>query len=143
MIRFNGVRSAGEVSGYRRELDLSTAVATSTWTSHDVAYQAEVFCSTAENVCVACFKTSAPGKLNCSIQLRREAGAVSRCLSNDTLLLQGQASHWGKHLGVKFAGVLKAVTVGGVCRPDADTLHVEGADEVILTLVAGTDLKRY
>jgi len=53
--------------------------------------------------------------------------------------LQGQASHWGKHLGVKFAGVLKAVTVGGVCRPDSDTLHIEGADEIILTVAAATD----
>jgi len=137
-IRFHG-RKPGDVTDYRRELDLSTAVAASTWRLQEATHQAEVFCSAAKNVCIARYRASEPGTLNCSVQLRRESGAVSRCLGDDTLLLQGQASHKGKHLGVKFAGVLKAVTVGGVCRQDTDTLHIEGADEIVLTLAAATD----
>jgi len=138
-IRFHYGRRAGEVSGYRRELDLGTAVATSTWQRDGVVYEAEAFCSAAENVYIARYRASAPGKVNCSIQLRRESGAVSRCLADDTLLLQGQASHKGKHLGVKFAGVVKAVAGGGRCLQDSDTLHIEGADEVVLYLAAATD----
>ena len=138
-IRFHTGRGAGEVTDYRRELDLSTAVAISCWKRGDVVYQGEVFCSAEANVCVTRYRANSPGKLSCSIQLRRESGAVSRCLGDDALLLQGQAGHWGRHRGVKFAGVLKAVTVGGVCRQDADTLHVEGADEVVLTLAVATD----
>ncbi len=138
-IRFDYGRGAGEVTDYRRELDLSTAVATSTWKRDNVVYEAEVFCGAAENVCIARFRAREPGKLNCSVQLRRESGAISRCLGDDALLLQGQASHKGKHLGVKFAGVVKVVASGGTSLQDTDTLHIEGADEVILYLAAATD----
>jgi alpha-L-fucosidase 2 len=139
MIRFEYGRRAGEISDYSRALDLSRAAATSSWRRDGVRYEAEVFCSAAENVCIARYRADEPGKLNCSIQLKREAGATSRCLGEDALLLEGQASHGGKHLGVKFAGVLKALAPGGVCRQDTDTLHIEGADELVLILAAATD----
>ncbi len=138
-IRFQHDRGNADLADYRRQLDLSTAIATSTWKKGNTAYHAEVFCSGKENVCIARYSASEPGKLNCSIQLRRESGAVSRCLGDDTLLLEGQASHKGAHLGVKFAGVVKAVVTGGICRQDTDTLHFVGAGEVILFVAAATD----
>lgn len=137
-IRFHG-RKSGDVTDYRRQLDLSEAVAISTWRHNDVAYRAEVFCSARENVCVARYSASKPGRLSCSVQLRRESGAVSQCLDDDTILMVGRASHRGEHLGVKFAGVLKAVATGGSCRQDTDTIQIEGADEVIFYLAAATD----
>lgn len=137
-IRFKHGSRSSEVTEYHRELDLDRAVALASWRIKEVGYSAEVFCSTAENACIARYRVDAPGKLNCAIQLRRKSGAVSSMIE-DCLLLQGQATQDGKQRGVKFAGVLKAVATGGEILQDTDTLHVVGADSLILILAAETD----
>jgi alpha-L-fucosidase 2 len=139
LIRFDRGWRPAEATDYHRELDLRRAVAVASWQIADTRTEAAVFCSAKANACVARYSTSTPGTLNCAIQLRRESGAACRCLADDTLLLQGQASQAGKHLGTRFAGVLKVVATGGVVRQDTDTLHVEGADSVVLILAAATD----
>lgn len=128
-----------ETTAYRRELDLSRAVATSQWKVSEAGYESETFCSALENACVTRYSSDAPGGLTCSIQLRRECGAISSAQDENTLILEGQASHRGKRKGVTFAGVLRVVAKGGVLQRDADTIYVENADELTLTLTAETD----
>lgn len=138
-IKFLYGRKAGEVEDYRRELDLDKAVATSFWCREGVKYRGEVLCSAAENVCLARYSASESSTLECAIKLNRVSGATSRCLADDTLLLEGQATQRGKHRGVKFASVLKVVLEGGAIRQDTDTLHIEDADSFVLILAAATD----
>ena len=42
--------------------------------------------------------------------------------------------------GVKFCGMLKAVTKGGTSSIDAKGIHISGADEATLLFSAGTDM---
>ena len=76
--------------------------------------------------------------MNCTISFARISGAVNRCLADNRLGLEGQASQKGKHLGVKFAAVLNVQTDGS-CLPDTDRLHIQDAREIILTLAAESD----
>ncbi|MBI1336086.1 MAG: hypothetical protein GC164_03885 [Phycisphaera sp.] len=138
-VSFHYPAKAGEVTGFRRELDLGTAVASANWSRDGVRYTSEVFCGTKTNTLVARYRADKPGQMNLSIQLRRECGAVTRCVAEDTLFIEGTASQRGRHRGVKFAGVLKVVTVGGQVLHDTDTLNVTDADEVRLYLSVATD----
>ena len=113
LIRFGRGWRPAETNDYHRELDLRRAVATSSWRIGETQTQAEVFCSASADVCIARYVASGPDKLNCTIQLRRESGASCSCLADDTLLLAGQATQNGQHLGTTFAGVLKVVASGG------------------------------
>ena len=137
-IQFHG-RDSEEIDDYRRQLDMHTAAATASFRIGDVEHLSEVFCSVEENLCVARYRSATPGLLDCTIQLKREIGAISRCMDSDSICISGQASHRGEHLGVKFAGVLRAVVAGGVCRENVDSLEIVGADEFVLYFGAATD----
>jgi len=139
LIRFTGFPPKSEVEGYRRWLDLSEAVARSQWSRGEAAYSSEALCSSEHNALFVRYTAREAGTLSCTIQLTRETGAVSTTLSDDTLLLQGQAGHGGEKLGVNFAGVVKAIPTGGRVRQDLNALHVSGADQLVLVLAVETD----
>lgn len=132
-------RDVEGITGYRRELDLSTAVATTTFRSAEATNVTRIFCTTAHNLCIAHFQSSKPGNLSCSVQLRRESGAVSACQGEDAIVLHGQATQNGRHRGVRFGAVLKVVLQSGICRENTDTLEIADADAFMLVLGAQTD----
>ncbi|MBT5874796.1 MAG: glycoside hydrolase family 95 protein, partial [Candidatus Latescibacteria bacterium] len=137
-VRFHD-RNPESIAEYRRELNLDIAVATTAFRLEDVAYESEVFCSVAHNLCIARFAASEPGKLSCSIQLRRESGAISLCEGQDSIIMRGQATQCGAHRGVRFGGVLKVLLAGGTCIDNSDTLEVQDADAFVVLLGADTD----
>jgi alpha-L-fucosidase 2 len=65
----------GEVTGYRRQLNLESGVASVSFTSRGVAYRRDVFVSAADDVIVIHLSASQPASLDLDIQLdrRREA----------------------------------------------------------------------
>jgi alpha-L-fucosidase 2 len=58
-----------EVSGYRRELNLDTAIATVTYQADDATYSRQVFASAPAQVVVTRLACSKPGGLNCKVHL--------------------------------------------------------------------------
>ena len=124
---------------YHRSLKLNTAVAESSWKYQGHDESAKVFCSAKDQVLVAHYSSSESESLTCRITLSREAGATTRSIGNDTLVLEGQASHRGNQLGVSFAGVLKVQVKGGECVTDYSSIEIKNAQEFTLILSAKTD----
>jgi alpha-L-fucosidase 2 len=131
--------STGSISGYRRELDLNTAVARVSFDQGGVHFEREIFSSFPDQVLVVRLTASKPGALSFRATLSRpEAFAVS-APTGDELLMSGQLWNGVTNAGVKYAARLKALNSGGKITRHEGGLHVENADSVTLLLAAATD----
>ena len=154
-------RHPSELAGYRRELDLDTAIAGVRYRTGEVRFTREVFASAPDQVLVARFTCEKPGMISFTVGLDRDPLSASRPWKNDSrlepfretdeteapvrsqvedgaLVMRGRA--WdGK--GMKFEARLVALNEGGgVSETDAG-LEVSGADAVTLLLAAATDYR--
>ena len=80
------------MKNYRRELDLDTGIATTTYDLGDVTYIREVLASAPHNVIAAQLTSSKAGSINVAISLTRERDAQCTIdpANPGTLILQGQ-----------------------------------------------------
>ncbi|MCF2491599.1 glycosyl hydrolase family 95 catalytic domain-containing protein [Dyadobacter sp. CY347] len=132
-------------SDYRRWLSLDSAVAVTRFTYQGKKYRREVFASHPDQVIVVKLSCDKPESLNLNIRLTREKDALTKPLTSDnnSLMLNGRisldvANRHGEQ-GMSFSAILKAINKGGsVSVTDDGSMHVEGATEVILYLVAAT-----
>jgi len=126
------------VTQYRRELDLDTAIAKTTFTVDGVEYTREVFCSAPDQVLVARFTADKPGRINFVATLAR-TNAVVAPHDNNCLLMTGQAAFGRLTNGVRFAVVLKAVSDNGHVTTQQNSIVVSNANSAVLLLAAATD----
>ncbi len=92
---------AGEVSNYRRELDLDGAIATTTFTLSGTAYRRTVFASAPAQLLV--IRLEGAGKFQLKLDRQKEFETVTE--SDGTLHLSGRCDHGG----VEFHALLKRV----------------------------------
>jgi len=141
---------------YRRQLDLRTGIATSTWVSGDTRFIQEVFCSNPDEALLIKLQARGPDSLNFELSLDRptDSGHVTHAVEAaghdgvKSLYMSGQVTQREAvlqskpvegMLGVRFAANLDAVANEGVISVIEQKLRVEGAKEVYLKLTAGTD----
>lgn len=134
------VEGEGEVSHYRRELDLANAVVRVSYRRGGVDYRREYFYSYPDGVLVARLSASEPGRINLRARLdipdnrSREFG-----VEGNRLTVNGQLHD----NGLAYEGQLALRTRGGEVYNPADSdqpqLAVRGADSVTLLFTAGTD----
>ncbi len=131
----------GEIEGYRRELDLDAAVATTRFTAGGVTFRREVFSSAPGQVLVVRLSSDMPGQVSFDLDLDRPADAEVRTVGGNTLVMTGRAQHSGRHLGTRFEARVLVRAEGGRVRSrgSGPGLQVNGADAVTLLLVAATD----
>ena len=135
----------GKPESYRRELDLTTGIASSSFEVASKKYSQEVFSSAPDNVIVIRIKSPDGGPINADFSLKREKDAVVRSSGNNSLILTGQiidqddslAGPGGQHM--KFAGELRLNAQGGTVEAKDDVISVTGAEEVIVRLTSATD----
>jgi alpha-L-fucosidase 2 len=84
-------------------------------------------------------EASKPESLSFSAALSRDGMVTVTPSGQDQLVINGQADHNGKHLGVKFQGRLQALPTGGAVSVSENQLRIENADSVTLLLSATTD----
>ncbi|MDF7808213.1 glycoside hydrolase family 95 protein [Pontiellaceae bacterium B12219] len=131
-----------KVSGYRRSLDLDTAVATTRYKSKGVNYIREVSSSPVDQVIVINISADKPGSVSFRSRVEREGIFEVKTNGIDTLIATGQASHGKSHLGVKFVTVYKVVAKNGSTEAKDGVLTVKGADSVVFYIAAATDYNR-
>jgi alpha-L-fucosidase 2 len=136
-----GVTSDIEVNeyAYRRELNLDTAIATTTFTKAGVRYKREVFSSSLDDVLVVRLTADKKKSITVDVLLDRPADFNTHTEGDDTIIMHGQASQNGKHLGVKYVTRLLANTKGGKTLAHDEKLSIKNADSVTLYLAAATD----
>jgi len=142
------------VTNYRHQLDLDTAVTTTSYEQGGVRFTREVFASPVDQVIVVRLTADKPGSISFVSQLR---GSRNTAHSNyatdyfrmdgfgqDGLVLTGRsADYMGVESKLRYQARLQAKSDGGTARVEADELFVEGADAVTLLIAAATNFVSY
>jgi alpha-L-fucosidase 2 len=121
-----------DMKSYSRELNLDTAIATTSYMQGDTKFTREIFVSAVDQVMVARVKCDQPGELNITASI--DCFHLHHVFQKDMkLALVGQCpSHVGKppnlvvyeaNQGIKFESQLKAITTGG-------TVHINERNEL-------------
>ncbi|MCY7352382.1 MAG: glycoside hydrolase family 95 protein [Cytophagaceae bacterium] len=152
---------SGEPVDYYRDLDLSTATATTRFNDAGVQYTREVFASAPDQVIVVRLKANQKGKLSFDARTKSLLPYRNTVISTHEIALDGKApAHIDPNYvrdnaqpiiqddptgcrGMRFALRVRAVTPDGVVRSDTAGLHVSGATEVVLLLSAATSFNGF
>ncbi|SMP64346.1 alpha-L-fucosidase 2 [Neorhodopirellula lusitana] len=118
------------VSGYRRDLDLTTAINRTQYTVDGVEYTREVFVSSPDQAIVVHLTASQPGKISFQARFSRDH-ATTQSESDNRLTLRGK-------LGVDYEAQLRPVVKGGSVESADGVLTIADADEVTLLVVGAT-----
>jgi len=129
----------GEATSYRRELNLDTAIATTTFTLDGMTYKREVLASPIDQAIVVRLTASKPGQISIDVALDRPADFEVTPVGTDTLSMFGQATQKGKHKGVRYHTRLQAKPQGGQVSVEGKALAIRKANTVTLFLTAATD----
>ncbi|PSL43675.1 alpha-L-fucosidase 2 [Saccharothrix carnea] len=126
-----------EVTDYRRDLDLTRAVASVSYRADGVRYTREYFASAVDGVIVARFSADRPGRIGFTASITAPDNRSRR-----TTATGGRATFTGAlhDNGMRFESQLRLLNRGGTRTDNADgTLTVADADSAVLVLAAGTD----
>ncbi|WP_049722980.1 glycoside hydrolase family 95 protein [Gilvimarinus polysaccharolyticus] len=131
------VAGEGEVSAYRRELDLTTGVASVSYRQGGISYRREYFYSYPDQVLVVQLSADQAAQLNINASLDIPDNRSQRFVrQGSSLTVQGALND----NQLTYAGKLTLRHKGGKLQvADADTeLHILAADEVTLLFSAAT-----
>ena len=134
-----------DVNGYRRELDLDRALATSTFEARGLQHRREVFVSPVDQCVAVRLSGDKKGRIGLRIGLdcdHAESGVVAD--GADGLLLRGRnGDAFGIEGRLRFAARLRVLPVGGRMRRLGDRIEVTRADEVVMLLTGATSFRRF
>ncbi len=124
------------VSDYRKELELSEAVARVFWTKSKINFKSECFIS--ENFDGLVYKVETNGNpFSCNVSIKRKQDAYSSCVNPDTIIMNGRITysthpHYGEGgEGMSFGAILRVKTDGELTA-DHSTITVTDATYVIV-----------
>ncbi|GHH54656.1 alpha/beta hydrolase [[Pseudomonas] boreopolis] len=134
---------ADGIGDYRRELDLDSALATTTFSSGGARHRREVFVSPVDQCIVVRLSCEQPGGVSLRIGIDSpQAGDIAA--DREGLLFSGRnAGFAGIEGKLRFALRVLPRAKGGTVRVLRDRIHVQNADEVVLLLAAATSYRRY
>ncbi|MDR2920556.1 MAG: glycoside hydrolase family 95 protein [Tannerella sp.] len=81
----------GDISGYRRELNISDAIAKTIFIQEGITYTREIFASHPDNVIVIRLTSDQSAGIDINIQFDSSHPTASQSISNGRLILQGKA----------------------------------------------------
>jgi len=122
-----------QASDYRRDLDLSQALAHVTYHAGGVTYRREFFCSHPAGVLVARFTADRPGSYTGSLDMHDAHGARIAVLGN-RLTASGQLSN-----GLKYEWQILVQAEGGALETNSGALSFSRCNSLTILTGAGTD----
>jgi len=167
-LTFDHVLPAGDITNYRRWLDIERAVSGVDFSAGGVRFHRESFATAPDHAIVSRFWCDAKGKVSFTVRLSRIASASTIAQGNDMLVMSGDTtlppqpaqparppatSGPGKGFpgrpaqpatdarpgNLLYEAQLRVRTVGGTVRTDGDRIVVQNADEATVFLTAGTN----
>ena len=135
---------AGEVSDYRRQLDLDTAISTVSFRRGGVRFTREAFASAPDGILVLHLSADKPGQISFSAALDSPQPAKTTRALNDTLIMDGKPNDYrGIASVLRFDCRVKVVHQGGTLSIEGDKISLQGADSALLLIDAATNYKNY
>ena len=133
----------GDVSGYRRELDLDMAMAVTEFRSGDTTYRRETFISPVDQCLVLRLSADRAGAIDGWLSAASEQQNQVSVEQGELLMRGRNGSRFGIEGGLKFTLRARLAVQGGSVRSIGDRIRIEGADELILMAAAATSYRRY
>ena len=150
----------GNISSYRRKLDLSTAIASTSYRADGTTFERRAFSSAIDQAIVLEISANKPNQLNATIWMNGPLTKSVTAIGQNRLLLTGKAA---KHVagaghphsekpvilsdvvgdGMFFAAVLHADVEGGSIVATTDKLLIKGATRCIIVLTAATGYRGF
>ncbi len=129
-----------DVTGYRRWLDLDTAVVTTEYTAGGATFRREVFASHPDRLIVVRLSADRPGVISCRVRLSSlHKNSLVTTDGNQSLVLRGEVETGG----VRFESRAVLEASSGQVSAANGHLQVTGADTLVIRLVGATSFKNY
>ncbi len=122
---------------YERDLDLTNAAASVSFTANGTKYTREFFISNPDNVLVGRLEADKDNSLNLDVRFTSDQGATATAIGNNTLEVAGELSD----NQMQYASYLTVVADGGTVTAGSSKLTVAGADSITVYVSAATDYK--
>lgn len=142
-LHFAGIDS---VSHYYRELDITNAIATTTFAAGGTEYRRESFASLTDDVIIVRLTASKRGAI--SFEARYDSPMPHETpvadATKQTLTLRGRGTdHEGIEGKVRYTSVARFEHKGGSLNCQNDALNITDADEVTIYISVGTNFVNY
>ena len=136
---------SGEVSDYRRELDLERAVVRTSYRIGGTEYVEEAFASFTDQLIIVRFTASRPQALSCELGYDTPMSDVKVSTPGGNLLrLEGKGDDKGGIPGaIRYVNDTRVTARGGKVVAEGDRLRVEGATELLLHISLATNFVDY
>lgn len=160
-IRIHQELNGNKPQKFYRDLDISKAIATTTYSVAGTQFTRTVFCSAPDQVLVIRLKTDQPGKLNVTISTSSQLHYQLQPLNDSTLTLMGKApvhvdpsyisynktpiiySDSSGCRGMRFAYTLLVSHKGGTLHTDTSGIHISQGTELTVLVAAATSFNGF
>ena len=126
----------GNLTNYRRELNIENAVATVSYTAGQVNYLREVFSSAPDQALIIRLNADKTGSLSFTLHLSRQGNKATIVATGTEIDMN---EHVGDGTGVKMFSRLRVIAEGGRTLSRGDSIRVENANSVTIFFTAATD----
>jgi len=135
----------GEVTDYRRELDIDRAVVRTSYRIDGVEYIEEAFASFTDQLIIVRLTASRPKAIDCELSYTTPMSDVKvSTVGRNLLRLEGKGAEWSGNPGViRYVNDTRATAKGGKVVAAGETLRVEGATELLLHISMATNFVDY
>ncbi|PUA26302.1 MAG: alpha-L-fucosidase [Cellvibrio sp. 79] len=132
-------------SNYYRELDITNAIARTSYTVNGVTYKREIFSSFIDQVIAIRLSADRANALNFSISLTHpDKFPVTTNAATGSLLMQGRSrDHEGIKGQVQLASLVKLANHDGKVNARGNTLEVTNASSVVILVAIATNFVNY
>jgi alpha-L-fucosidase 2 len=142
---------ADVVENYRRDLDLTTALAHVSYTTGDVTFEREVFASAPDQVIVVRLTASRGGQISFEARFDTPQEATIEATPEGDLVMRGvngdgpgtTADGQPVPGALRFEARVRVLTSGGTRRADDEAVVVRNADAVTLLVAAATSYRSF
>ena len=132
------------ITGYRRELNLETAVASVSYIADGVRYSRRIFATAVDQMIVMRLTADRAGMITFTAAVSSPQKTTVKTAGLNTLIMQGVSGDARGIKGqVKFEARVVIRTNGGTVTADADTIKVTNADSATIFIAAATNYKNY
>ncbi len=133
------------VAGYRRELDLDTATATTRWSAGGVTYRREVIASPVDQVIAIRLTADAPAGIDVDLSFTTplKQGRIEPGRDAEMVLAGRNDMANGVAGALTFDARVRAIPTGGTLTRNGDTLAVRGARELVVLIAMATSYRRF
>jgi alpha-L-fucosidase 2 len=133
----------GDVTAYKRTLDLSRAVATTTFKAGETTYLREYFTSFDKNFAVIRLTATKGKAITFATHFYRDENISDMRVTTDDMTWSGNLPDGFAGKGMAFAGKVKVLTKGGTKLVYDNQIIVKQADEVLIYVALSTDYYRH